>query len=118
MIPLVQSDYLLKHWPQRKTTLFLAMPLRGMCLFNTSWHFRDYEDFSNTVPLYLICISERQFLVLKGTSVSRKGKFVSSGFGSCRSEAKGAWLPSLMPCCAGLAAKKLTPYPTVAKNAF
>lgn len=50
--------------------------------------------------------------------MSRKGKFVSSGFGSCRSEAKGAWLPSLMPCCAGLAAKKLTPYPTVAKNAF
>lgn len=50
--------------------------------------------------------------------MSKKGKFVSSGFGSSRSEAKGVWLPSLMPCCAGLAAKKLTPYPTVAKNAF
>lgn len=50
--------------------------------------------------------------------MSKKGKFVSSGFGSSRSEAEGIWLPSLMPCCAGLAAKKLTPHSTVAKNAF
>lgn len=50
--------------------------------------------------------------------MSKKGKFVSSGFGSSRPEAKGVWLPSMMPSCAGLAAKELTPYPTVAKNAF
>lgn len=50
--------------------------------------------------------------------MSKKGKFVSSGFGSSRSEAEGIWLPSLMPCCAGLDAEKLTPRPTVAKNAF
>lgn len=89
------------------------MPLRGMCLFNTDWvdlnfygHFRDYEDFSDTLPLYLIFVSQRQFLVLKGTSVIKKGTFVSSGFGSRIPEAKGVWLPSMMPCCAGLVAKR------------
>lgn len=101
------------------------MPLKGTCLFNTNWLdlsfywcFRNYEDFSDTLPFYLSFLSQRQFLVLTGTSVSKKGKFVSSGFGSSRPEAKGVWLPSMMPSCAGLAAKELTPYPTVAKNAF
>lgn len=50
--------------------------------------------------------------------MSEKGKFVPSGSGTSRAEDMGVWLPSLMPCCVGLAAEALTLHPAAAKNAF